>query len=258
MEYLTGGRENQIARAGQRLYRPAGFWSPAVHLLLAHVRRQGFDQVPEPIGFTGDGREIVTFIAGEVSNYPLSEAAASREALVSAARLLRAYHDASASFCTRAAGLSWMLPPQEPAEVVCHGDFAPYNVVLKGNTAVAIIDFDTAHPGPRIWDIAYGLYRWVPLHNPQNQDTLVSLEAQIQRAKLFCDAYDLANHNRAAIVDTAITRLQALIDFMHQEAARGSSTFQAHLAAGHHLIYRDDMAFLRHNQVQIMEGIQSI
>ncbi|MCA9978479.1 MAG: aminoglycoside phosphotransferase family protein [Anaerolineales bacterium] len=255
MEYLTGGRENQIVRSGKLLYRPAGFWSPSVHLLLKHVRRHGFCGVPEPLGFADDGREILTFIDGEVSNYPLSPAAASQEALESAAQLLHAYHEASASFLPDAASLQWMLPPQEPAEVICHGDFAPYNVVLAGDTAVAIIDFDTAYPGPRIWDVAYGAYRWVPLHNPQNPAGLADLDIQIQRTKLFCDAYGLPGHDRLAIIDVTISRLQALIDFMQKEAAQGSKTFQAHLAAGHHLVYRDDMAFLRDNQAQIIQGL---
>jgi thiamine kinase-like enzyme len=256
MEYLHGGRENQIARSGKLLYRPAGFWSKSVHLLLHHVRNNGFDAAPEPVGFDDNGREILTFIAGEVSNYPLSEAAASQEALQTAAKLLRSYHDASASFLNCATGsLQWMLPPQEPAEVICHGDFAPYNVVLDGCTAVAIIDFDTAHPGPRIWDVAYGLYRWVPLKDPHDPASLGDLNIQIQRAKLFCDAYGLPSHDRLAIIDVAISRLQALIAFMLEEAAKGNETFQTHLAEGHHFIYRDDMDYLRQNQEQIIQGL---
>ena len=84
--------------------------------------------------------------------------------MVSAAKLLRTYHDATESFITpETFKLSWMLPVKEPAEVIVHGDFAPYNVALKGNRAVGIIDFDTAHPAPRLWDIAYAVYRWLGL-----------------------------------------------------------------------------------------------
>ncbi|WP_290866248.1 phosphotransferase [Hamadaea sp.] len=58
----------------------------------------------------------------------------------------------------------------EPAEVVCHSDAAPYNTVFRSGHPVALIDFDTAHPGPRVWDVAYAVYRFVPLGGPANHD----------------------------------------------------------------------------------------
>ena len=190
MEYLQGGRENKIGRVDNAVHRPAGPWTRSVHALLRHVRAVGFTAVPEPLGFDDAGKEIVTFLEGEVSNYPLSAAAASEEALVSAARLLRAYHEATRAFLAQnPESHTWLLPSRTPIEVICHGDFAPYNLVLNGRQAVGIIDFDTAHPGPRIWDIAYALYRWAPFTNQQNPDRLGNLETQIDRARLFCDAY---------------------------------------------------------------------
>ena len=219
VEYLHGGREGQIARSGALVHRPAGFWSPSVHLLLNHLRQVGFCAAPEPRGFDDDVNEVLTFVAGDVSNYPYSQAATSPEALETAAKLLRSYHDASASFLRSGVeGLSWMLPSRDPAEVICHGDYAPYNVVLNGRSAVAIIDFDTAHPGPRTWDVAYALYRWSPLHSPDNPDGWGDLANQIQRAKRFCDAYGLPNSDRTTIIDSAIARLQALVDFMSRRS----------------------------------------
>jgi hypothetical protein len=126
MNYLEGGRVSQIAKVGETVQRPAGVWTATIHRILTHVREQGFLAVPEPLGFDDAEHEVVSFIAGEVSNYPLSNAAKSEEALLSAARLLRAYHDASASFLGQLHGNeSWMLPAREPIEVVCHGDYAP-------------------------------------------------------------------------------------------------------------------------------------
>ena len=256
MEYLHGGRQNQISRSGKVVYRPAGRWSKSVHLLLEHVRDNGFCAVPEPLGFDGQGNEILTYLPGEVSNYPLSQAAASLEALETAAGLLRRYHDATASFLDSGTGdLQWMLPPVEPAEVICHGDYAPYNVVLDGCTAVAIIDFDTAHPGPRVWDVAYALYRWAPLKNPANPDSLGDLESQIQRARRFCDLYGLSEADRRNIVDVAVRRLGTLLDFMHAQAAQGSETFLSHLADGHHLSYLNDMKYMQRYWKRIVQGL---
>lgn len=256
MESLHGGRENQIARSGGLVHRPSGYWSPSVHLLLKHLRNVGFRAAPEPCGFDDHGNEALTFIAGEVSNYPYSSTVTSQEALETAARLLRIYHDASASFLRIAVqDLPWMLPSQQPVEVICHGDYAPYNVVLHGSTAVAIIDFDTAHPGPRVWDVAYALYRWAPLHSPDNPDSWGDFAGQIKRAKRFCDAYGLPNNDRTTIIDTAITRLHTLVDFMRSGAAQGNATFQAHMAAGHHHAYLGDIEHLSRRRDQITQGL---
>lgn len=252
MDYLDGGRVNQIARFGETVIRPAGVWTPTIHRLLHHIRAQGFLGAPEPLGFDDDGNEMVSFLPGEVSNYPLSETAVHIDTLVSAAQLLRAYHDASASFIRMSQGDDvWLLPAREPAEIICHGDYAPYNVVLQGNKTVAIIDFDTAHPAPRVWDIAYALYRWAPLNHPDNPDGFGSAQEKIERARLFCDSYGLAQANRVGLIDLVIKRVQALVNFMQAEADGGNAAFKANIADGHHLIYLRDIEYLKTNGIEL-------
>ena len=259
MEYIQGGRVNKIARSGKTVHRPSGFWSTSVHALLAHVRTQGFLRAPQPLGFDQLGNEILTFIPGHVSNYPLTTAASSPDALISAASLLRDYHDATVSFFDNdMTAFSWLLPPRHPAEVICHGDFAPYNVVLDGNTAVAIIDFDTAHPAPRVWDIAYALYRWAPFTTPSNVDGFGTLEEQTQRARLFCDAYGLTSTQRRQFPSLAIERLETLVHFMHSQAKSGNEAFQANIRDGHHLTYLDDIAYLKQHQTYIEKGLDEM
>ena len=258
MSYLEGGRINQIARVGETVQRPVGAWTATIQRLLAHVRAQGFLAVPVPLGYDAE-HEIVSFIAGEVSNYPLSDAAQSEEVLISAAKLLRAYHDTTTSFVHQLQGDEvWMLPVREPVEVICHGDFAPYNVVLRENTAVAIIDFDTAHPAPRVWDIAYALYRWAPLTSPDNHDGFGSEQQKHARARLFCDAYGLSAAERTGLLDWVIVRLQILVDFMQAEAKAGNAAFQANLAAGHHLLYLRDITYLQANREWLQSGIAGL
>lgn len=256
MEYLDGGRTNQIVRIGGNVHRPAGEWTPYIHKLLEHIRSRGFSGAPKPLGFDVEGNEIVSYIAGQVSNYPLSEAASSEEALISAAELLRFYHDATVSFVSKLEGNErWLLPAREPVEVVCHGDYAPYNVILEGNRAVAIIDFDTAHPGPRTWDIAYALYRWVPLNNPNNPDGFGSEQEKIDRSCLFCDAYGLSKASRGGLIATTVERSQCLVDFMQSEADAGNEAFRANIADGHHLAYLADIDYLKANGEGIQAGL---
>lgn len=257
MEYLQGGRKNKITRSKDTVRRPSGFWTKSVHALLNHVRAEGFLGAPKPLGFDADGNEILTFMDGEVSNYPLSPAASSIEALTTAGQLLRSYHDATVSFLEdKKESYSWMLPPHDPAEVICHGDYAPYNVVLHGNSAVAIIDFDTAHPAPRVWDIGYAIYRWAPLIKPSSPDSFGSLEQKIQRARLFCTNYGILPDQRKQLITITIERIQALINFMVLEAGSRNEAFQENIADGHHLAYLADIEYLKEHQDQIEAGLR--
>ena len=250
-------REDQIVNIGDCVYRPAGFWTKQVHKLLYHIHNEGFKEAPKPLGFDVSGREIVSFLKGEVSNYPLSSNAASIRTLISAANLLRRYHDASQNFLANNSvdDKYWQLPYRSPKEVICHGDFAPYNVVLNGEKAVGIIDFDTCHPGPRTWDIAYAIYRWAPLTNPNNKDGFGSIEDQIVRARLFCKTYGLAEENRTGMPDLIIERLQSLVDFMFSQAKEGNKTFELNIQNNHHLLYLADAEYIKSNKLFIEEEL---
>jgi len=254
-EYLTGGGVNEVLRIGNTVRRPVGPSSPLVHGLLRHVREQGFTGAPEFHGIDEQGREVLSFIPGEVGNYPLSPAATSEEALVSAGRLLRAYHDATTGYVDDHP-TGWLLPAREPAEVICHGDFAQYNCVLDGTNAVAMIDFDTAHPAPRLWDIAYAVYRWAPLTHPDNHDGFGTTAEQAARAKRFCDAYGLDARQRTELVDAVADRLTALVDFMHERADAGDKAFAGHIADGHDLLYLRDIDYVRTERETILTGVR--
>ncbi|MEL6117932.1 aminoglycoside phosphotransferase family protein [Photobacterium sp. SP02] len=215
MEELQGGREGQIFRSDNKIYRPRGKWSETVHSLLSHIAENGFNAAPKPYGFDEKNNEILSYVEGDVFNYPLKGNIATTEALTSAAKLLRLYHDASSSFLSKHSNkpMEWMLPGREPAEVICHGDYAPYNVSLIGSETVGIIDFDTAHPAPRVWDIAYALYCWAPFKTHE-YDAMGDLESQSIRARQFCDAYGLLEVDRQGLVKAMIDRVQALVDHM--------------------------------------------
>ncbi|MFO6423442.1 phosphotransferase enzyme family protein [Motilimonas sp. KMU-193] len=257
MEVLSGGREAGIFRDKDKLYRPAGRWTPAVHKLLQHLDAVGFSKAPKVYGINEQGDEILSYLEGEVCNYPLVGNIASSQALISAAKLLREYHDATSDFIVQhdLDALEWMLPSREPMEVICHGDFAPYNVVLEGEQVSGVIDFDTAHPAPRSWDIAYALYCWTPFKTDE-VDAMGNLASQIERAKQFCDAYGLGDAQREGLVDVMLARIQALVDFMHHEAQTGNQAFIANINDGHHLAYLADMDYLRDNRAVISQGLR--
>lgn len=255
MKRLSGGRKNKIFRSNDntQVYRPSGSWSKAVHKLLIHLQAVQFNAIPQSFGFDSD-YEAVSYVEGDVYNYPLTGAIASAEALNSAAILLRQYHDNTVSFLqnSKNLNLTWLYPPKNPQEVICHGDYSPYNVTLKENKVVGIFDFDTAHPAPRIWDIAYSVYCWAPFKT-HSHDALGNLKNQMLRAKQFCDSYGLSQEDKKILVDTMITRIQALIDFIQERADKGCEKFQLDLKKGHHLAYQKDINYLDSNKEYITD-----
>jgi hypothetical protein len=160
-EPLAGGNTTGVVRIGDTVHREAGPWTPTIQQLLEQVRAAGVTGVPEPLGLDGQGREVVSYLPGDVPGWPAPEWLWSERVLAEAGRLLRRFHDATAGFTMSDA--VWRLPVTEPAEVICHNDAAPYNMVFRDGRLVGLIDVDTASPGPRIRDLAYLAYRIAPL-----------------------------------------------------------------------------------------------
>ena len=109
------------------------------------------------------------------------------ETLVSAAKLIQRYHDATSG--SKLAGL---------AEVVCHNDLSPCNTVFQAGNPVALIDFDAAAPGRRIDDLAYAIWLWCDIGNED-----ISVVEQSQRIRIFKDAAGIQDRKNiiASIID---------------------------------------------------------
>ncbi|RXJ69464.1 phosphotransferase [Veronia nyctiphanis] len=253
MEVLSGGREDAIYRDKDTVVRPLKPWSRTVHQLLRHLHNNGFSHCPLCKSIE-ENHERLTFIHGDTYNYPLKGNIASVEALVSAGKMLREMHDASADFLITSNEPTWMLPAQQPSEVICHGDFTPYNVALKGNTISGVFDFDTAHPAPRVWDLAYSVYCWAPFKTDPF-DKLGTLETQMVRTKQFLDAYGANAQQRNMLVDTMIKRLEALISYMSNEAEKGDEQFSVNIEDGHCSAYHRDIIYLEENRHHILQAI---
>ncbi|WP_437331819.1 phosphotransferase [Sorangium sp. So ce394] len=249
-ETVFQGGVNTVRRRGDRVHRPATAAAPAIHRLLRHLRAAGFDAAPEPFGYDDEGNEVLSYLEGDVHN-ALPAELRTPELLTSAAALLRRFHDASATFAPGPDD-RWQLPARSPAEVVCHGDLAPYNCVVRAGRVVGFIDFDNAHPGPRVWDLAYAVYRFAPLHAPTNPDSAGSPEEQARRAAAFCRAYGVAAG--AELLDTVVDRLAALLATMRKRAEAGEAASQAHIAAGHPALYEEDIRYLGAQRERLLRG----
>ncbi|WP_167510042.1 phosphotransferase [Curtobacterium citreum] len=228
-----------------------------MHQLLTHLHEQGFVAAPEPIAL-GDALETVTFVPGVAGNYPWSAEIAGEAALVTSARLLRQYHDAAATY-PRSATDVWSQAERLPVETIVHGDFAPYNCVYDGIAAVGLIDFDTAHPGPRVWDVASAVYRFAPFTTGQVEgSTAPTLDERLERAAEFCRAYELDDRSRGVLVETMTASLVALVTTMETEAAAGNPKFISDLEHGHAELYRADVAYIEANADAIHQAVTAL
>jgi hypothetical protein len=192
-----------MVRRGDRLLRPMGPWSPAVHEYLRYLEAAGFDAAPRVLGTEGD-REVLTFIEGDVANDPrwepghghrLPPYAQAEVALRGAAKLIRRLHQAAARFRPAITSYRFHPYPPLPGEIVSHGDLGPWNTVYRDGMPVAFIDWDAAQPVEPLAELADAAWTFVPLAPPEQLaeagfDPLPDIAA---RLRMFVDSYGLTD-----------------------------------------------------------------
>ncbi|MGC5165212.1 phosphotransferase [Luteimicrobium sp. DT211] len=231
-EHLPGGNTTPVLRIGDTVRRAAGPWTTTIQSYLRHLRAAGMRGIPEPFGVDDRGREIVSYLEGDVPH----DGPAwlwSAEVLDDAVLFLRRLHDASEGFVASSPG--WRLPVHEPVEVVCHNDVAPYNMVFRGGRMVGLIDFDTASPGPRVWDLAYLAYRLAPFV----EDAGWSGDDAERSARLnrIVQVYGWDPITPTDVLRTMVARLEELAAFTEDRAA----TTGRHDLTAHAAMYRRDV-----------------
>jgi len=255
-EVLSGGNVNHIVRVGDTVRRPMGYWSPSVHELLKHLEKRGFEGAPSFLGIDDSGREILTFVAGDI-NQPELETYTwwTDETLAGLAHLLRRFHDATQSFAPKSEA-KWQLKYTNDAEheVICHNDAAFYNLVFRNGEPVALIDFDMAGPGPRLWDIAYTLYTSIPLGDFTPDVSSGKMEVvpyqrekhaaeRRRRIHLFFESYGVPVPNN--LQEWIIERLIVLCETMENFAANGNQAFQKMIDEGQLAHYENEIRFVK-------------
>jgi hypothetical protein len=145
---LGGGSTDGVVRVGDTIRRPPAHSTQLMRDVLVRLEEVGFEAAPRWLGLDEQGRDILTFLEGETVS-DTRRLTWSDDQLTAAGALLRRYHDAVAG--TDLAGGS---------EVVCHGDFAPWNLIWVGGVPCFVIDFDNAHPGPRMEDVGHALWKF--------------------------------------------------------------------------------------------------
>ncbi|WP_411333358.1 phosphotransferase [Metabacillus indicus] len=252
-ELLTGGNVSSVYRSGQTVRRECKPNSRKIHSLLKHLEDKEFKYAPKYLGMDEKGREILTFIEGEAGHYPLKKYMWSDAVLQETAKMLRLYHDAVSDFPFDSSWKPLDNTPQ-PYEVLCHNDFAVYNIIFNNQRPIGIIDFDVAGPGPRIWDIAYTLYTCVPLSRFYLSETGEKVYYQAsehasrikRRINLFFDSYGKTFEED--VLDIVLLRIEGLCKTIEREAGEGHLAFQKMIEEGHLEHYQKDLSFISNHR----------
>jgi hypothetical protein len=183
-----------VVRIGDTVRRPHQPSSDAVAAYLAHLEAAGFEGAPRYLGRDRQGRDVLSFLHGDVAGDPVEPWAAADGLLPGIGRLVRALHDASAGW-TPAVALA--PPPGRPAplfpegepRLVSHRDVTPQNLVVRGGQVFGLIDFDLVGWTTRSVDLANTAMHCVPLCHPDDRGpAYVGIDAGA-RLRLLLDGY---------------------------------------------------------------------
>lgn len=247
---LQGGNVNAVVRVGDAVHRTAGPWSATIHRLLIHARSGGATGIPQPIGFDAHGREILSFQPGHVP-HEQPDWLWTDTTLDSAALLLRRWHDATADFPVEDA--VWGFPAHDPADTICHNDFAPYNTVFLDRKLTGLIDFDFCAPGPRVRDLAWAAYRFVPFQpskdDPADDDrqerSPFDHDGTLRRLIRFVDAYQgndpIPDISPLSVRQAMVPRLNEIADWTENHVR----TTGKQALAPHARMYRAHAAWIK-------------
>lgn len=219
VELPKGDVTEGVVRVGGTVRRPHQPQSIAVAAYLDHLERAGFDGSPRYLGRDEEGRDVLTFVEGDVAGDPPDAWAADDGLLASVGTLVRRLHEASWGYAAERGfsapeGSSWGrdlvavdLPGPDPApELVSHNDVTPQNVVVVGGVAIGLVDFDLAGPSTRLLDVLNTATHWVPLRAPDDVWATWAGVDQPRRLRILADGYGLSAHERAGLVDLGIAR----------------------------------------------------
>ena len=225
---LAGGVGNAglVVRVGDTVRRPWHPSTPATHALLSYLDEVLPGTAPVPLGQDEKGREVLSYLPGEVAVEPFPVWATSSRYLISIGRLLRRIHDALEQW-RPPAGLLWSDEVTDPqgGPLIVHTDICPENVITRDGRAVAIIDWEFAAPGRRIWDVVSTARLCVPFTHPSRRDPVYAGAEVTARLHTFLDSYDLDDADRDQFAAVLRERSRAGERFVRGRVARGDRAF---------------------------------
>lgn len=263
---LEGGQLTRVVRIGDTVHRGTGPWTPAVHALLGHLERVGFRAAPRVLGLDADAREVLTYIPGKTAgSLPWPSWVYSEDVLAAVGRWLRNYHEVVRDF-QEPGGAQWRMhwSPQADDEVICHFDVAPYNLVLRDDGEVSLIDWDVAAPGSPRLELAKVANSFATLYDGDQSAVASSaglsfgpaMQARvIHRVRVLLDAYEL--DDRAGFIDNMLDASAHSCERISRGAAEGDVALQRLVTAGTVMRLRKDRRQLLAWRQTLAAGIET-
>lgn len=222
-----------VSHDGVTVTRRTGWWSPAVHGLLAYLERVGFAESVRFRGLDAGGDERLEHIEG-VSGMAAWRLVIPEDGLRAYARLLRRYHDAVRGYVPPA-DAEWMTAQRglRDGEILTHGDVGPWNTVWRDGAPVGLLDWDQAGPRPALHDVAYALEYAVPFRSDDDAMAQIGFPAPPDRARrmrVFAEAYGLPS--TAGLVDAVLAEQEETLRATVAVAARGLEPHATWVRAG--------------------------
>ena len=167
--------------------------------LLGHLETSGFDGCPRHLGRDEHGRDVLSFILGEVParwrRFPDMQ-------IRHAAAMLRRFHEATRDLAACLTG----------GDVICHHDPGPNNTVFRDGRPIAFIDFDLAAPGHPLEDVGYLAWAWCISSRPDRGP----VTEQARQVRLLADGYGLGPAGRGRLLAAVMDRLRRNEVFWNQ------------------------------------------
>lgn len=203
-----------VVRIGDTVRRPHQATSVVVAEYLDHLAAQGFTGAPRFLGRDAQGRDVLTFLDGNVSGSPVDDWARADRLLPSVARLVRRLHDASMGWTPSTpipvpAGRPVAPLPDGEQPLVSHRDVTPQNVVVRAGEAFGLIDFDLIGWTTRAIDLANTAMHWVPLIDPSDREPGHAGSDPGRRLRLLLDSYGRDAIDADRLMDAAAHRFAA-------------------------------------------------
>ncbi|GAB3923118.1 hypothetical protein GCM10011575_00510 [Microlunatus endophyticus] len=199
---LTGGRITPgVVRIGNTVRRPRNQHSDWINRVLIRLEELGYPYAPRYYGVDDQDRDILSFIPGVTTDHPSQRQSGAYRI---GGGMLRQLHE-----LTRRDSLitEW---PESIADRQCilHGDPGAYNAIFQDGSPVALIDWDAAHPGNPVDDLAYMAWTWC-IQSAGN----VPISEQAHRLKELADGYQARDLGLSAsdLLDRVVTAQQNLV-----------------------------------------------
>lgn len=203
---LPGGGRTAVSRRGAVVLRAGGPWSRTVIGLLRHLQDAGYASSPRVIGdgIGPDGRELLAFVEGTSAHPgPWPD-----EVLPRIGAALRDLHRATASFRPPEGAVwrEWYGRSLGAPLAFGHGDAAPWNLLVRPDGGLTLIDWETAGPIDPLIELAQACWLNAQLHDDDiaRRQGLADAATRARHLRLIVDGYGLARADRAGLVDRMV------------------------------------------------------